>query len=358
MRRFIVKNEQKLKIRPIQPKRDAIEKADEGFPNRGEWKVLQRIIEQIQPLFTATVVNGLGSHKRKVDLKTLERMVRDRNFNGIENIIPFEGLLDPEKLDRIYSGALLQSTEASKKFFQRAIRRIIPTVNPSGFNVNVTNPRVNRYITGKVGSLIRGITRESQISIQSSISSIISDGLTPRSAARVIRDSIGLTPSQVRAVSRFETNLQMQQLAQMTEFQRDSLRLSRRGAKVDNDFLEGLSQERIDRLTSDYANRQLTHRATVIARNELQEVANEGQREVWEQASEAGLIDRNKSKKMWIVTPDERLCDMCSPLQGVEVPFLDNFTIPKTGESKKGPPAHIQCRCALTLIFPEERGIT
>lgn len=329
---------------------------DEGFPNAGEWKVLQRIIDRIQPAFLGTILGGFRSFKNTIDLRILEQMLRDRNFSAVENLVPFQGFLDTEKLDQIYSGALLQSARSSQEFFKRTVARIIPTINPSGFNVNVSNPRVNRYILTRVGSLVRGVTVESQRSIQQAITSSISEGLTPRAAARVIRNSIGLTPQQTSAVARFQAKLEQNDFSSLTPFQRDSLMRSRRGAAVNRDFLEQLSPERVDRLTEQYANRQLLSRATTIARNEVAETANFGQREVWEQAADEGIFDRNGSRKKWIVTPDDRLCPICEPMAGVEIPYNENFNLPN-GESKPGPNAHINCRCALTLIFPEERGI-
>ena len=66
---------------------------------------------------------------------------------------------------------------------------------------------------------------------------------------------------------------------------------------------------------------------------------HQGQREVWEQAVEDGLLDAGM-KRTWIVTADDRLCPICEPLDG-ETADLDGLF---AGEFE-GPPAHPNCRC-------------
>ncbi len=80
-------------------------------------------------------------------------------------------------------------------------------------------------------------------------------------------------------------------------------------------------------------------RADLIARHESMLAANEGQRLGWKQAEEQGLLD-SSAKRVWITTPDERLCPICKP--------LEDKTATLDGEypgGYSGPPAHVQCRC-------------
>lgn len=45
--------------------------------------------------------------------------------------------------------------------------------------------------------------------------------------------------------------------------------------------------------------------------------------------------------KTWVTAGDERVCPVCAPLDGVEVPIDSNFE----GAGVKYPPAHVMCRC-------------
>jgi hypothetical protein len=87
-------------------------------------------------------------------------------------------------------------------------------------------------------------------------------------------------------------------------------------------------------------------RAEVIARTETMRASNAGQELAWEQAKDDGLLTGNE-KKEWIVTPDDRLCPVCEPMDGVQVPLGESFSV--NGEQLDGPPAHPNCRCAMGL---------
>jgi SPP1 gp7 family putative phage head morphogenesis protein len=87
-------------------------------------------------------------------------------------------------------------------------------------------------------------------------------------------------------------------------------------------------------------------RAETIARTEVMSAANEGQLEAWDQAKEDGLLTGAEQKE-WIVTPDDRLCPVCEPMDGETVPIDEDFDV--DGDLLDGPPAHPNCRCTLGL---------
>jgi hypothetical protein len=84
-------------------------------------------------------------------------------------------------------------------------------------------------------------------------------------------------------------------------------------------------------------------RAETIARTEAMTVVHRGQREAWDQAIDDGLLSGDE-KRVWIVTPDDLLCPICEPLDGVEA-NLDGEYESDEGETFDGPPAHPNCRC-------------
>lgn len=87
-------------------------------------------------------------------------------------------------------------------------------------------------------------------------------------------------------------------------------------------------------------------RADVIARTESMRAANEGQSQAWDQATEAGLLTGDE-KQEWIVTPDDRLCPICEPLDGEQTGLDGTFKV--DGVEIDGPPAHPRCRCTIGL---------
>lgn len=84
-------------------------------------------------------------------------------------------------------------------------------------------------------------------------------------------------------------------------------------------------------------------RAELIARTESMTAANEGQREAWDQAVDAGLLTGDERRE-WIATSDA--CDDCSELDG-ETTDLDG-EYPNDGGD--GPPLHPNCRCTEGIV--------
>lgn len=118
---------------------------------------------------------------------------------------------------------------------------------------------------------------------------------------------------------------------------------------IDDAFEAGNTDLDVDELTTritDLIND--SDRADKIARTETMRAANQGQLEAWDQAEEQGLLTGDELKE-WIVTPDDRLCPICEPLDGVQVGRDEPFDV--DGEQLDGPPAHPRCRCTTALAL-------
>lgn len=88
-------------------------------------------------------------------------------------------------------------------------------------------------------------------------------------------------------------------------------------------------------------------RALTIARTETMRASNEGQEQLWKQATDAGLLT-GREERVWIVTPDDRLCPICEGLEDATSPLNGMFTS-DDGSSFDVPPAHPNCRCVIGL---------
>jgi SPP1 gp7 family putative phage head morphogenesis protein len=104
----------------------------------------------------------------------------------------------------------------------------------------------------------------------------------------------------------------------------------------------------VDQLTSEIADAiGDDERADLIARTETMRASNEGQQEAWDQAVEEGLLTGTERQE-WIVTPDDRLCPICEPMDGVVTDLDGYFDV--DGDQIDGPPAHPRCRCTIGLV--------
>jgi SPP1 gp7 family putative phage head morphogenesis protein len=76
--------------------------------------------------------------------------------------------------------------------------------------------------------------------------------------------------------------------------------------------------------------------------------ANSGQREIWRQAREQGLIP-DEQQRQWIASGDANTCPICAALDGTTVGVDEEF-------DEGDPPIHPQCRCTTTLVSVSKRA--
>ena len=190
---------------------------------------------------------------------------------------------------------------------------------------DLTNPRAVIWAGQYSGALITEIADETRAGIRTLIEAAFTDGLHPYDVARRIRDWIGLTSRQQGAVARLARALHEQ----------------------------GVDPEVVERRTQRYAASQLRYRAKLIARTETLASSNYGQDELWAQAREQGLLSLARTKRVWLVTDDDRLDeDICEPMEDQKVGLHEPFVTPQ-GRTLQVPPAHPNCRCTVGLEIAE-----
>lgn len=116
--------------------------------------------------------------------------------------------------------------------------------------------------------------------------------------------------------------------------------------------LEGYSQTRVASEVGRYQQQLVNARSLAIARTEVTSAASAGRLEGWEQAIEAGLVEREQLQVSWLPAADggtgNSPCEICEtfgdlPARAPGEAFgVDVFGIPC-----HAPPAHPNCRCDL-----------
>lgn len=122
------------------------------------------------------------------------------------------------------------------------------------------------------------------------------------------------------------------------------------------DAAERLTEEQRVALVARLSAAMIRERAGDIAEAEAVSAANLGRNAAWEQAERLGQV--SGVFKMWITAQDDRVCPICSPLNGVEVRAEDNYVHPLSGRSYPRPGiwAHPKCRCG-EVISRAELGV-
>jgi SPP1 gp7 family putative phage head morphogenesis protein len=184
----------------------------------------------------------------------------------------------------------------------------------------------------EAGQLIQGITQEQLTFVQELISQAELGAYTPANAAKTLRDmenGLGLTMQQAEWVQNFEAR-------RITEL-------------MDQGFGYEAAVARAQGATARYADRIYRYRTETIARTEILRASNEGRNQAWQQGIDEGFINPQQEKE-WSVNADDRLCDICAPLDGQRVLV--------TAEWPWGdPPIHPNCRCTVLLTDDIPEGL-
>jgi len=177
-------------------------------------------------------------------------------------------------------------------------------------------------------------------------------GVNPREAARAIKQSIGLTARQVRAVNSYRAALKDGDSSALTRALRDK----RFDPTVANSIRTGspLSQAQVDRLVDRYVQRQLIYRSEVIARTEALRSTHEGNDEMFRQAIEDGHFAAEDISQTWNTAMDARVRDTHTTMNGQIRDYGEPFVsgggnlLRYPGDPLAPAKEVIQCRCTLS----------
>jgi hypothetical protein len=195
-----------------------------------------------------------------------------------------------------------------------------------GVRFNMVSPTAVEAARTHAAKLVVEVTAETRRAIRDVVSRSFVEGIPPRDSARLLKELVGLTRRQAQAVMR----------------------------KYAADVRRGLSRSQSLARSRRYADRLVSKRALTIARTETIAAASRGQLAAWQAAQRMGKLSAG-AMKVWIVTPDDRLCKRCRPMDGRTVPVSANFAGPLG--SAMAPPLHPNCRCAIGLTFPAVKRV-
>jgi len=295
-----------------------------------EWKQIHRIADRLTPGLQAEFLAAFETLSKLLPLNELTELIEVEAFDEIGRLV--QGLKLPDT-SKIRSALLTAANQTAE-------------VTATGLNMSFTldNPAVVRWVESNTGKLITQVTVETQKAVAGIVRQGFVEGIPPRTQARQIRRIVGLTTRDAGAVDRF----------------------------LRGQLEAGITRPRAESLADRMRNRLLKTRAETIARTESIRAANRGQLSAWRQAADEGLIDPTVTRRVWIATLDDRVCQICVVLDGQTVAFRDPFTssvqavdFTDDGDSftihtsrplkapvvEQTPPAHVRCRCATALAF-------
>lgn len=287
------------------------------------WDKVRAISDKYLPRWIRTLMDGFERARAGTSMRAMVRLLEGEEFDKVVDEIDWIQIDGPQaESTRMVFPILLREVMESTASEAVGILERNPKIRVVGA-FDVTNPRVTEWIRAHSAELVTQIGADSRQAIRDLVAMAYQDGISAQALGRMIRQSIGLTTRQARAVARMRARM----------------------------VADGKRADMIEAAAEKYAARLLRQRAEMIARTELIKAETQGQLLLWQQQIDAGMLPADVRKE-WIVTPDDRLCPECQDFDGATVPVSSDFV-----GGPDGPPLHPNCRCALRLVFAKVEAI-
>jgi hypothetical protein len=296
-----------LLIRPI--RRSAV-------THRSAYSLVQRNADQARPLFEQDWLSLWENASRQISPTELAlRLERD----GLRaETVPWDDIR--EQLTMIYVthlGSLAKKTAIDSMPATLAAQFADPVETSLEFQLRLL--RSEEYLSSpEFQRILTTLTSQEIAAVRQLMETSFRLGVTPYDTAAQIKRAIGLTPEYLDAIARYSRNLTV-------------------------------SDARREVLTERYRNKLLRYRAETITRTETIRAANIGQLRLWQTAFSQGLLPAGRTRRLWIITPDDKLCDRCQLLRGKTATLTGVYRVGSLYVTT--PPAHPRCRCAMGLVF-------
>jgi hypothetical protein len=258
------------------------------------------------------------SAQKGVNVSKVEKALSSGDLEGAMSLIPWA------KLDRMEYDITPELRSVLNKAAAQEARNLLPRGIDISFNQ--TNPEAIRWITDHCAELVTNVTQVTKDAIRTIITRSFDEGIPPASAARMIREHIGILPQHANAVVKFRASLEQK--------------------------LDTMTPAEMDARAGRYAKKLLNYRAKMISRTESINAACSGQQFLWEQAVDEELIDPTDLVREWITGINEKSCPRCVALDGKQAPIGGTFP-----GGVLRPTLHPRCTCSVSLAEPKKDDV-
>jgi hypothetical protein len=310
------------------------------------YQIAARIAKRFEPAVAKAFLDAVQKLIDQIDDAALLSAIAGGNADVIAAAVASGGTLH----SLLEAGDIERAFRHTAQATGRATADVLSSVTGLSADFAVFHPNVVLYARTQAGTLIVNIADDVREAIRIVLAIGQTQGLTTVQQARAIREVVGLPPNWAAAPSNLAQELREGRFTPTRRMSAvDKARIRSRIARgtVDEAF--------IAEMQSKYTLSLRNRRALNIARTETLRSSHAGQREEWRQATQQGVLP-STTRRVWIVTPDDRLEHWMVPGMNEGGRGLDELFETPEG-AVLNPPSRPNCRCGTGLIFPGYEGV-
>ena len=277
--------------------------------SRTAYRDMDAALRRLEPRLAAAFLAAARAIKDKAKIGEISRAIER---GDLEQAIELAGAaqigerLRGSGLEPGERSAVDELTEALREGSAAGMRQM-PRQAALAASLDLTNPEAVRYLREHVPALVTNVSDEAREAVRQAVLRGFEEGRPPLAIAREVKESVGLTRPQQRFVANFRRQLETGNMGAGTAPWDRRLSATERQQARSIFAVGGEESARVNALVDRYAESLLNRRSQDIARTEIHRAFVEGQTELWRQAEDQGLMDRRTVRRVWIVTPDDRL---------------------------------------------------
>ncbi len=306
---------------------------------------MARLLDAIAPELRAAFLRMIARVRDQLPMDSILRMIEEGRFEEAQRTF--------ERGAALFNQAIADSTGVAGD----EAARMLSTAMGILTHYDQFNENAVRILRDQGLQRVRNFTDEQVRLFRGKIEDGIARGVNPRTVAREVRDSIGLTEKQQRHVDNYEVALERVHLSQQA--QAGALGRELRDGRSDRSVElaaktgEPLTRDQIDSMVARYKQNYINYRAETIARTEALTALHQGTEEAVAQIIGAGDVPPEMVTRTWSTAGDHRVRpaheDMDGQERGVGEYFVDGdgFTLRFPGDPDAPAGTSVNCRCVI-----------
>lgn len=290
------------------------------------YHVIEELADKLSPAMTAVFTHAIEAGRGKIDTKMMAQLLDAGEREMALRQVPSSKIADQlgDRADTTLRAILGHAGETATAIVNQQLG--------SKATFDLAHPNIGAWSSERAADLRDWISASVVESAQRVLADEYDAGLLDSAgAAAAIRDRLGLSAVQSSAIA----NAVKEEMA------------SSGGSAAD-----AYTAVDVDSMTSSY----YQARAKLFGAGQSFQAAQEGQRQAWEQATDAGIIPQD-AQRQWVDQEDAKTCKDCLSLHGQQRGMDEMFEVGADGDHpglqvlNPGDP-HEECRCAALIVYP------